>query len=289
MVARDLAAEGLHDLLARSPHPRGDVRGELRRVGLAGDDRGEDGSPALAHDVAEHGAEFEVGVLHDLVDALHVRRALADELLPRARQVTQVLDGRLGHEARADEAVGEQVGDPHRVVHVGLATGYVLDVARVREDQVEVAVQHGPDRLPVHAGRLHRDMRDRVRGEPLGKGEQILRRRAAGLLVLGDRAVEHQPAARDHGVAVDVEPRAPSMKYLQESPPVDGSTGARPTSSESRNRAPGLATVAQYGVLVGPRIHLNYGLAAPRRERSLCRRRRNQATRVSSDAGRVTT
>lgn len=217
-----------------------------------------------------------------------MRRALADKLLPRARQVTQVLDRRLRHEARADEAVGEEVGDPHRVVHVGLATGYVLDVARVREDEVEVAVQHVPDRLPVHTRRLHRDVGDRVRGEPFREGEQLLRRRAEGLHVLLVRAVGHDPAARDHGVAVDVEPRATSMKYLHESPPVDGSTGARPTSSESSNRAPGLATVAQYGVLVGPRIHLNYGLAAPRRERSLCRRRRDQATRVSSDAGRVT-
>lgn len=251
VMARDLATQRLHDLLARGLHARGDVPNELLGVGLAGNDRGEDGAAALAHDVGEHRAELEVGVLEDLVDALHVRGALAHELLPCSGQVAQVLDARLRDEARADEAVGEQVRDPHRVVHVGLATGHVLDVARVRQDEVEVAVQHVPDRLPVHARRLHRDVRDRVRGEPFRKGEPFFVVVPKVRAVLLDRAVGHEPAARDHGVAVHIEPRATSMKYFHQSPPIDCGTGVRPTSSESRNRAPGLAAMAQYGVLWG--------------------------------------
>src|SRR3954452_9755209 len=44
------------------------------------------------------------------------------------------------------------------VAHVALAARHVLDVPRVGQHQLEVAVaQDVPDRLPVDAGRLHGD------------------------------------------------------------------------------------------------------------------------------------
>ena len=86
--------------------------------------------------------------------------ALAHELLARARQRAQLLHRRRRHEAGADQAVGQQVGQPHRVVDVGLAPGHVLDVRGVGQHQLEVAFEHMPHRLPVHAGGLHGDVLD---------------------------------------------------------------------------------------------------------------------------------
>ena len=48
------------------------------------------------------------------------------------------------HEAGADQAVREQIGEPHRIVDVGLAAGDVADVLGVGQHQLEV-------RLPAHA------------------------------------------------------------------------------------------------------------------------------------------
>ena len=57
-----------------------------------------------------------------------------------------------GHEARLDQPAGQQIGDPHRIVHVGLAAGNILDVRRVGDDQLELALaQDLPHRHPIDA------------------------------------------------------------------------------------------------------------------------------------------
>ena len=47
-------------------------------------------------------------------------RLLADQLL--AEQRAQVLDLRLRNETRADQAIGQQIGDPGGIVDVGPGT-----------------------------------------------------------------------------------------------------------------------------------------------------------------------
>jgi hypothetical protein len=75
-------------------------------------------------------------------------------------------------------AVRGEVGDPHRVVHVGLAAGNRLDVRGVGEDELERAVaQHLPHRHPVDAGRLHRHHRTPARPQPLEQGQKTVSRR----------------------------------------------------------------------------------------------------------------
>ena len=52
------------------------------------------------------------------------------------------------------------------IVHVGLPPGYVLHTRGFRQHQLEVPVgQDVPNRLPVNAGRFHRDMRALFLGE----------------------------------------------------------------------------------------------------------------------------
>ena len=103
-------------------------------IALAGDQRPEDGAPAGAEQVGDHAGDLEVGVFQRLLDAQGVASHLANQLFAGARQVTQLLD-RLGrHEARADQAVGQQVGEPVRIADVALASRDVAGVGGVDEE-----------------------------------------------------------------------------------------------------------------------------------------------------------
>ncbi len=90
-----------------------------------------------------------------------------------AAEVAQLLDGPWRHEARADQAVRQQIGDPHRVVHVGLAAAHVADVRCVGQHQLELAFEHVPHRLPVHARGLPRHVGAIVLGQPVGQLKQL--------------------------------------------------------------------------------------------------------------------
>ena len=151
-----------------------------------------------------------------LVDALDVTGLLADQLLAGAGQVAQRLHRRRRHEAGADQAVGQQVGQPHGVVHVGLAAGHVLDLRRVGQHQIERFGEHRPDRLPVDAGGLHGGVGDAVPGQPVRQPLQLRGRRAEGLDVLVGAAGVRQPRAGDDAVAVNVQPRATGMQKLHD-------------------------------------------------------------------------
>ena len=134
------------DRLGARLHPGADQRLQPPRIGLACGERGEHGTPRLAHDVGEHRGELEVGVLEGLLDALDMAGLLAHELLARPEQVAHRAGAGVGHEARADQAVGEQVGEPDRVGDVGLAAGDVLHVRGVGQDQGTAFARRAPAR-----------------------------------------------------------------------------------------------------------------------------------------------
>jgi len=73
------------------------------------------------------------------------------------------------HEARTDQSVCQQVGNPGRIVHVGLAARHVLDVRRIGEHQLKVFFQNVPNRLPINARRFHGDVRAAHRVKPLAQ------------------------------------------------------------------------------------------------------------------------
>jgi hypothetical protein len=92
--------------------------------------------------------------------ALDLRLAVAGQVAERA--------DRLGrHQAAAQQAGLQQLAQPLRVLDVGLAPGDLLDVPGVDQHQLEAVLEHRPDRLPVDAGRLHRDLLDGERLEPV--------------------------------------------------------------------------------------------------------------------------
>jgi hypothetical protein len=243
LVSRQAATQGFDDLGARGPDPGADPAGEAFGIALALGQSVEDGAPARPHDVREHRAELEVGRLQEPVDPLHVRGLLPGQLLAGAGEVAQRLDRHRRHEAGADQAMRQQVGQPRRVVHVGLAAGHVLDVPRVGEHQLERLGQNRPDRLPVDAGRFHRHVGDRVAAQPARQPLEFRGRGAEGLDVPLDPATLDQASTGHDAVAMHVEPGATRMKDFHDCLLACG-TGEEPTGSNSRMRAPAQAGVA---------------------------------------------
>jgi hypothetical protein len=62
--------------------------------------------------------------------------------------------------------VAEQVRNPFRILHVGLAPWNLLDMLSVRYHDLQPSLQNGVDRLPVHSRTLHGHMRAAFREQP---------------------------------------------------------------------------------------------------------------------------
>ena len=124
---------------------------------------------------------------------LHVARLLTNQLLARAQQIAHLLGLCVRHEARPDQTVRQQFGQPHRIVDVGLAARHVLHMRGVRQHQRELAIiQNMPHRLPVDAGRFHRHMRAFVCRQPFRQAQKIRRGRLKGTNLGRDLAVGYQ-------------------------------------------------------------------------------------------------
>jgi len=60
--------------------------------------------------------------------------------------------------------MGQQVGQPHGVIDIRLATGHVLDVCGVGQHQLEMAFENVPHGLPIHPGGFHADLPENEHG-----------------------------------------------------------------------------------------------------------------------------
>ena len=190
-----------------------------------------------------------------------------------------------GTKLGADQAMREEIGEPGRVVHVRLAARHSLDVGRVGQGELalHLLAQHSPDRLPVHAGRLHHDVRDAVALQPRRQTLQVCGRGGKRLDVAHHARALGDANAGHNAVLVDVEAGATGMQNLHGHLRVSGSAvagGARgaapavkPRWVDSNMRAPALAGLAQSGVREGLGVKLGCGLAAPRTNRPRGRRR----------------
>ena len=76
--------------------------------------------------------ELDVCILQRLLKSLDMAASLANELLAGAQQVAQDLSVGIRHEAAADQTMGEKIGQPSRIVDVGLAARHVFHVFGVR-------------------------------------------------------------------------------------------------------------------------------------------------------------
>jgi hypothetical protein len=158
-------------------------------------------------------------LLEDLVQPGGLALAVLDLRLAVAGQVAERAD-RLGrHQAGAQQAGLQQLAQPLRVLDVGLAPGDLLDVPGVDQRQLEAVLEHRPDRLPVDAGRFHRDLLDGERLEPVPQRQQTVDGRLELRHVLLELAPAPDAHARRHARLVYVE-RAWALHHpLQLGPP----------------------------------------------------------------------
>jgi hypothetical protein len=71
----------------------------------------------------------------------------------------------------------EQLSDPLAVADIGLATGHLLDVLSVDQEEFKDPFHEVPDGFPVDASGLHGDMGDTFVGQPV---DQLQQRRGVG-------------------------------------------------------------------------------------------------------------
>jgi hypothetical protein len=216
VMCADVAAQGFEHLGTAGLDPQAHAGEQLFRIGLSADDGLQDCPATLAREVAEHNAELEIGVLQDLFDALHVGAALTHELLARAGEGARFLHRHGRHETGADQPMGEQIGEPHGVVDVGLAPGHVLDVRGVGQHQLEVPFEDVPDGLPVHARGFHAHLLDALGIEPVGQGEQARGGRGERAHFLRGRPVPGNAYAGDHGLLGYVQPSAAPLNDIHD-------------------------------------------------------------------------
>src|SRR5262252_4894557 len=67
--------------------------------------------------------ELDARILEHLMEPVGLSGALLNERLAVAREIPKLPDRCRQHEARPDEAVLEQLGHPHAVLHIGLPAG----------------------------------------------------------------------------------------------------------------------------------------------------------------------
>src|SRR5438552_18773313 len=67
----------------------------------------------------------------------------------------------------------QEISDPLAVFSVGLTTRNRLDVVRIHQQQLEMALQHSPDWSPVHTRRFHADVTHFVFSKPVIQLQQI--------------------------------------------------------------------------------------------------------------------
>ena len=211
-------AQRLPQPLRRRAEPGVGERRQPGGVGLARHERLEHRPAALAQQLGHDAVELDVGVLERLLQPQHVARPLAHQLLAGAQERAQLPGRAVRDEAGADQAVRQQLGQPGRVVHVRLAARDALDLGGVGQDQGEAALgQDVPDRLPVDAGRLHRDAGAAVLRQPRGELQQARGGGGEGADLAGDPAAGGEAHGGDHGRLVDVEAGAAGIEDLHRS------------------------------------------------------------------------
>src|SRR6266511_2859988 len=215
LVRADAPRQSLFEGGSLAAHPSPGEPGEGGRIGLALDERPEDRQAGHASDVGGDRGELDVGALEHLLDPVDLRRSVPDERGSVAGQLAQLAFGPGRDEARPQEAVAEEIGDPLRVTDVGLAPRHGLQVRGVDDEQLEAGLEDVVDRLPERPGALHRDNGDAGFGQPVGEREQLAGGRSERSDLAGGlrSRTRGQPTGDDRAL-VDIEPGAAGMDDL---------------------------------------------------------------------------
>ena len=142
--------------------------------------------------------EFDVHAFEGFLQVLHMAGGHRDVVGPQAQIILQPADVFGRHEARAQQAVRVERGDPLAVLEVGLATGEVFDVLAVDDEHFQFGLlQHFIGAEPVDAGGFHGHRRHGLLLEPVAQGVELAGGGAEHLRrVSGDGDVE--------GLAADI-------------------------------------------------------------------------------------
>ena len=109
--------------------------------------------------------------------------------------------------------MGEEVGQPGRIVHVGLAARHGFDELSIGQDENPIRLaQHGPDRLPIDARGLHDDVGDAITGQPGRQALQVRRGGGEGLDMSLDTPALGQAHAGHDAVLMNVKSGAAWVK-----------------------------------------------------------------------------
>jgi hypothetical protein len=92
--------------------------GQTFGILFSANDRFNHRAATRAEHIADDARKFQIGAFEDFLQTQCVLGDFADQLLPRARQIAQFLNGRGWDETAANQAVREQVGNPRSIVHV---------------------------------------------------------------------------------------------------------------------------------------------------------------------------
>lgn len=100
--------------------------------------------------------QLQVHLHQRLLQVLDVRGSVFCQTFALAHERTQGGDLRFRAETATEQAVGVQLAQPSRVVHIGFAAWHVLGVAGIHEDDLEaMRLQDLEGWYPVNAGRFH--------------------------------------------------------------------------------------------------------------------------------------
>ena len=114
-----------------------------------------------------------------------------------------------------DQPAGQKIGNPHRIVQIGLATRNVLDVRRIGDDQGEVSfAQDLPHRHPIDPGCLHRHVAAATFLQPRQQSPQAVRRRVKRPAFPRHPAASPKPNTGNNRRLVDVKTGNPFVHNL---------------------------------------------------------------------------
>ncbi|OUJ15088.1 hypothetical protein HK27_12070 [Acetobacter orientalis] len=131
----------------------------------------------IGDDVMELQIHFHQGFLH----VLDMSRNILDQTFTLTQVSPQCGNIGLRPKASTQQAIGMKLQEPSGIAHVRLATGYILGVARVHQNDVEtMLLKDFINQDPVDACRFHGDTGDFAFFEPLSQRMQVGRKCAKG-------------------------------------------------------------------------------------------------------------
>src|SRR6266852_1050692 len=178
VVRPKLALQGLLQLRNLLPQL---VLGQIRqhhRVGGSANQCFQHPPRRHAENVAGDVAELDVGAFQCFLDAVDLGCPLANQGRPIPRELSQLSLWTLGHEAGAQQTVPQQIRDPFTISDIRLATGHLLDVLGVYQQQLYLAFEQIPERVPINPSALEGHLRDPLLCQPVAELEELGRHRA---------------------------------------------------------------------------------------------------------------